>query len=109
MVVDPGSMVDRGDPSPAYQVRTNRTRSATDHRSHDSTLNPCKAKICDYVASISANTKVIDNPARKKAHAEVREAEKALADTDRGLAALLADPAITPAAKNTRLIPPRSK
>jgi hypothetical protein len=46
-------------------------------------------KICDYIASISANTKVIDNPARKKANAAVREAEKALADAGRGLAALL--------------------
>jgi len=62
-------------------------------------------KIGDYIASISANTKVIDNPARKKANAAVREAEKALADAERGLAALLAGPAITPAAKNTRLIP----
>jgi hypothetical protein len=61
-------------------------------------------KICDYIANISANTKVIDNPARKKANAAVREAEKALADAERGLAALLAGPAITPA-KNTRLIP----
>jgi len=62
-------------------------------------------KICDYIASISANTKVIDNPVPKKENAAVREAEKALADAERGLAALLADPAITPAAKNTRLIP----
>jgi len=62
-------------------------------------------KIGDYIASISANTKVIDNPARKKANDAVREAEKALADAERGLAALLAGPAITPAAKNTRLIP----
>jgi hypothetical protein len=62
-------------------------------------------KICDHIASISANTKVIDDPARKKADAAVREAEKALADAERGLAALLAGPAITPAAKNTRLIP----
>ena len=62
-------------------------------------------KICDYIASISGNTKVIDNPARKKANAAVREAEKALADAERGLAALLADPAITPAAKNAQLIP----
>ena len=66
-------------------------------------------KICDYNASISANTKVIDNPARKKANAAVREAEKALADAERGLAALLADPAITPAAKNTQLIPAAQK
>ena len=62
-------------------------------------------KICDYIAGIEANTKVIDNPARKKANAAVYEAEKALAAAERDLAALLADPAISPAAKNTRLIP----
>ena len=39
----------------------------------------------------------------------VREAEKALAAAERDLAALLADPAITPAAKNTRLIPAAQK
>jgi hypothetical protein len=62
-------------------------------------------KICDYIAGIETNTKIIENPARKKATATVREAEKALAAAERELAALLADPAITPAAKNTRLIP----
>ena len=62
-------------------------------------------KICDYLAGITENTKLIDNPARKQATAAVREAEKALAAAERGLAALLADPAIPPAAKNTRLIP----
>ena len=62
-------------------------------------------KICDYIASIEANTKVIDNPARKKANAAVHEAGKALAAAERDLAGMLADPAITPAAKNTRLIP----
>ena len=62
-------------------------------------------KICDYIAGIEANTKVIDNPARKKANAAVHEAEKALAAAERDLAVLLADPAISPAAKNTRLIP----
>ena len=62
-------------------------------------------KICDYIASAGANTKITGNPARKKATAAVREAEKALAAAERELAALLADPAITPAAKNTRLIP----
>ena len=66
-------------------------------------------KICDYIAGIEANTKVIDNPDRKKATAAVREAEKALAGAERDLAALLADPAITPAAKNTRLIPAAQK
>src|SRR6266852_5009315 len=62
-------------------------------------------KICDYIAGIQANTKLIDNPARKKADAAVHEAEKALAAAERDLAGMLADPAITPAAKNTRLIP----
>ena len=62
-------------------------------------------KICDYIAGIEANTKIADNPARKEANAAVRQAETALAAAERGLAALLADPAITPAVKNTRLIP----
>ncbi|MGH3124935.1 MAG: putative transposase, partial [Streptosporangiaceae bacterium] len=62
-------------------------------------------KICDYIAGIETNTKITGNPARKKATATVREAEKALATAERDLARLLADPAITPAAKNTRLIP----
>ena len=62
-------------------------------------------KICDYIAGIEANTKIIDNPARKKADAAVRDAEKAAAAAERDLAVLLADPGISPAAKNTRLIP----
>ena len=61
--------------------------------------------ICDYAAEIEKNTKIVDNPARKKANAAVREAEKDLAAAERGLAVLLADPAITPAVKNARLIP----
>ena len=52
-------------------------------------------------ADIETNTKITDNPARKEANAAVREAEKNLAAAERGLAVLLADPAITPAAKNT--------
>jgi len=66
-------------------------------------------KICDYIASIETNTKIVDNPARKKADAAVHEAEKALAAAERDLAVLLADPAIAPAAKNTRLIPAAQK
>jgi Transposase protein len=62
-------------------------------------------KICDYAAEIEANTKITDNPARKQANAMVRDAEKDLAAAERGLAVLLADPAIIPADKNTRLIP----
>jgi transposase len=66
-------------------------------------------KICDYIARIEANTKITDNPARKQANAAVRDAEKALAAAQRDLAVLLADPAITPAAKNTKLIPAANK
>ena len=60
-------------------------------------------KICDYLASIETNTKIVDNPARKAAIAAVREAEKALAGAERELAALLTDPAITPAVKNASI------
>ena len=66
-------------------------------------------KICDYIAGIETSTKVIDNPARKKASAAVHEAEKAVAAAERDLALLLADPAISPAAKNSRLIPAAQK
>ena len=62
-------------------------------------------KICDYVAAIEANAKVIDNPARKAANASLRQAEKALAAAREGYAAMLADPAIPAATKNARLIP----
>ena len=62
-------------------------------------------KICDYAADIETNTKIVDNPARKEGNSAVREAEKDLAAAERGLAALLADPAITAADKNARLIP----
>jgi hypothetical protein len=61
--------------------------------------------ICDYAADIQTNTKITDNPARKEGNAAVRLAEKDLAAAERGLAVLLADPAIPPADKNARLIP----
>ena len=35
-------------------------------------------KICDYLATIEVNTKIVDNPARKAATAAVREAERTL-------------------------------
>jgi hypothetical protein len=60
-------------------------------------------KICDYIASVETNTKIVDNPARKKASAAVREAEKNLAAAERALAGLLTDPALTAAAKNAAL------
>ena len=62
-------------------------------------------KICDYIASIEANTKIIDNPARKEAKPPSATAEKTLAAAERDLATLIADPAISVAAKNTTLIP----
>jgi hypothetical protein len=66
-------------------------------------------KICDYIAGIEVNTKITDNPARKKANTAVRTAEAALAGAERDLAVLLADPGITPAVKNTKLIPAAQK
>ncbi len=60
-------------------------------------------KICDYLAAIEVNTKIVDNPARKAATAAVREAEKILAGAERELAGLLTDPAIAPAVKNARI------
>jgi len=62
-------------------------------------------KICDYAAAIQANTKVIDNPARKAANAAVRTAQNALAAAREAMAVMLADPAIPATAKNARLIP----
>jgi len=44
-------------------------------------------------ASVGANTKIVDNPARKKAVTVVRQAEKALAAARQDLAIMLADPA----------------
>ena len=61
--------------------------------------------ICDYAATIEANTKVIDNPARKAANAAAQRAGKALATARADMAAMLADPAIPAAIKNARLIP----
>ena len=46
------------------------------------------------LAGITENTKLAGNPARKQATAAVREAEKALAATERGLAALLVFPTV---------------
>jgi len=59
-------------------------------------------KICDYLAGIEANTKIIGNPARKQANAAVREAQKALAAAERGLAVLLAGQASLPPPRTPR-------
>src|ERR1035437_6967096 len=60
-------------------------------------------KICDYFADITENTKKTGNPARKQASAAVRDAQKALDDAQRDLAALIAGPALAPAARNARI------
>ena len=65
-------------------------------------------KICDYAATIETNTKPAANPARKAANTLVHSAEKELAAAERALAALLADPDTTPAAKN-KAIPAASR
>jgi hypothetical protein len=65
--------------------------------------------ICDYIADVQTNTKVIDNPARAQATAAVRKAEKALARAREDLAGMLGDPAIPAATKNTKLIPAAEK
>ena len=66
-------------------------------------------KICDYIADIQANTKIVDNPARKTANATIRRAEKALASARDDYATMLADPAIPAPTKNARLIPTAEK
>ena len=54
-------------------------------------------------AIIETNAKLIRNPARDQANAAVRDAEKTLAAAERGLAVLLEDPGLSPAAKNDRI------
>jgi hypothetical protein len=66
-------------------------------------------KICDYIAVIEASTKIVDNPARKKATAGLRKAEKALASAREALAVMLGDPAIPASIKNATLIPAAGK
>src|ERR1039457_1046255 len=56
-------------------------------------------KICDYLAGITQNTKLTRNPPG----APARGADNALASAERDLAALLAGPALTAAAKNARI------
>ena len=60
-------------------------------------------RICDYAAALEVNTKITANPARKTANTRVRRAENELAAAERALAALLADPDTTAAAKNAAI------
>jgi DNA-binding CsgD family transcriptional regulator len=59
--------------------------------------------LCDYIADIEANTRPVDNPARKTANTAHKAAKAALGEAERALAHILADPAQTPAQKNRRI------
>jgi len=56
--------------------------------------------LADYLADIEVNTRLVDNPARKKATTAVTTAEVELAEAERALARLLADPTLTVTVKN---------
>ncbi|MCA1682111.1 MAG: hypothetical protein LC700_03075, partial [Actinobacteria bacterium] len=60
--------------------------------------------LVDYHAEIVANTKLIDNPARKQANTAIRAAKTDLADAQRALGELLGAPTTT-ADKNHRIPP----
>jgi len=45
--------------------------------------------ICDYLAEVGPDTRVIDNPARKNANKAIRDAQAGLADAERAYAQLL--------------------
>ena len=59
--------------------------------------------LCDYHASTEDDSHLIANPERTAGRARLREAEAALAAARQDLAVLLADPALTAAAKNTAI------
>jgi hypothetical protein len=59
------------------------------------------SEICDYAATIEANTKVSGNPARKAANTAVRRAGDALATARQGYAVMLADPGSRPSRRST--------
>jgi hypothetical protein len=59
--------------------------------------------LADYLADIQANTRLVDNPARKKAATAVTAAEDDLADAERALARLLSDPTLSVTAKNAAI------
>jgi len=59
--------------------------------------------LCDYHASTEDDDHLIANPERTAGRARLREAEAALAAARQDLAVLLADPALTAAAKNTAI------
>lgn len=59
--------------------------------------------LADYLADIQANTRLVDNPARKNATTALAKAEDDLADAERALARLLGDPTLSVAVKNSSI------
>jgi len=59
--------------------------------------------LVDYHAQITDNTKLIRNPERDRANAAIRAARAGLAEAQRTLGAIPADPALTIAEKNTAI------
>jgi hypothetical protein len=59
--------------------------------------------LVDYHAQITGNAKLIRNPARDNANAAIRAARAGLAEAERTLGAIPADPALTIAEKNTAI------
>ena len=64
--------------------------------------------LCDYQAEITADDRLIANPARKAARARLRGAEQALAGAQQALAATLTSAELSAAAKN-KAIPAAEK
>jgi hypothetical protein len=65
--------------------------------------------LADYIADIEANTRLIDNPARRQANTQVKARASELADAERALAQLLGDRTLTTATLNRRLGPAHAK
>ncbi|HWS57452.1 MAG TPA: hypothetical protein VN257_02855, partial [Actinotalea sp.] len=59
--------------------------------------------LADYFADIETNTRPVPNPARKKATTALAAAENEVADAERALARLLANPTLTVAVKNSSI------
>jgi len=56
--------------------------------------------LADYLADIEVNTRLVDNPARKRATTAVAKAEVELAEAERALARLLGDSTLSVKVKN---------
>jgi hypothetical protein len=65
--------------------------------------------LADYIAGIEVNTRLIDNPARKQANAQMKARKTELADAERALAQLLNDRALSTATLNRKLGPAHTK